>query len=92
MQFSAEILREISDAGIAYNFDTIDIDGKPEVSFKCVKTIVGREDLNLRPPGWAPESLATALDVNAFNSKQMTRPSGPFSSTVDGIETASSNS
>jgi hypothetical protein len=33
-----EILRNTTDAGTVYNFDTIDVDGKPEVLFKRLKT------------------------------------------------------
>jgi len=36
-----EILEKVSDAGTAYNFDTTDVDGKPEVQFKCLKRMVG---------------------------------------------------
>ena len=32
-----ETQREIQKNGTVYNFDTIDVDGKPEVQFKCLK-------------------------------------------------------
>jgi hypothetical protein len=31
-----EIFRKISDAGTVYKIDTIDVDEKPEVQFKCL--------------------------------------------------------
>jgi hypothetical protein len=43
-----EILRKISDASIVYNFDTIDVDGKPELQFKCLKIMVGER--GFKPP------------------------------------------
>jgi hypothetical protein len=35
LQTSMEILKKTSEAGTVYNFDTIDVDKKPEVQFKC---------------------------------------------------------
>jgi hypothetical protein len=35
------IAEKISHAGPVYNFDTIDVDGKPEVPFKYLKRLVG---------------------------------------------------
>jgi len=32
--FSLKIAKTISDAGTVYKIDTIDVDGKPEVTFK----------------------------------------------------------
>jgi hypothetical protein len=40
LQFSLNITKETSDAGTVYNFDTIDVDGKPESMFKCLKRLV----------------------------------------------------
>lgn len=40
-QFSLNIAKKISDAGTAYNFDNIDVDGNPEVQFKSLKRMVG---------------------------------------------------
>jgi hypothetical protein len=34
------------------------VDEKPEIEFKCLKKIVGREDLNLRPLVPNPDSIA----------------------------------
>jgi len=39
---------KISDARTVYNFDTIDVDGKPEVHFKYLKKLVGER--GFEPP------------------------------------------
>jgi hypothetical protein len=39
----------MSDAGTVYNFDIIDVVGKPEVQFKCLKRLVGRGILTSDP-------------------------------------------
>ena len=48
MYFSTPILWKTSDAGTVYNFDNIDVDGKPEVQFKCLKIMVGER--GFEPP------------------------------------------
>jgi len=45
---SMEIQREIQKNMTVYNFDTIDVDGKPEVQFKCLKRLVGER--GFEPP------------------------------------------
>jgi len=40
--------REIQKNGTVYNFDTSDVDGKPEVAFKCLKRLVGER--GFEPP------------------------------------------
>jgi len=42
------IVGRISEAGTVYNFDTIDVDGKLEVQFKCLKIMVGER--GFEPP------------------------------------------
>ena len=39
---------EASEAGTVYDFDTIDVDGKPELAFKCLKKLVGER--GFEPP------------------------------------------
>ena len=39
---------KIIDAGTVYNFDTIDVDGIPEVMFMCLKRLVGER--GFEPP------------------------------------------
>jgi hypothetical protein len=39
-----DIVGRISEAGTVYNFDTIDVDGKPEVQFKYLKRLVGERE------------------------------------------------
>jgi len=36
-----ESREEFQKNGTVYNFDTIDVDGKPEVQFNCLKIMVG---------------------------------------------------
>ena len=43
-----ETKREIQKNTTVYNFDTIDVDGKPEVEFKCLKRLVGER--GFEPP------------------------------------------
>jgi len=43
-----ETLQEIQKNMTVYNFDTIDVDGKPEVMFKCLKIMVGER--GFEPP------------------------------------------
>jgi hypothetical protein len=48
LHFSVEIAKENNEAGTVYNFDTIDVDGKPEVQVKCLKRLVGER--GFEPP------------------------------------------
>jgi len=43
-----ETQREVQKNMTVYNFDTIDVDGKPEVQFKCLKRLVGER--GFEPP------------------------------------------
>src|SRR5207302_2862887 len=55
-----EILQKLSDAGTVYNFDTIDVDGKPEVQFKCLKRLVGERGFE-PPTPWSRTRCSTRL-------------------------------
>jgi hypothetical protein len=48
LKFTSEIPEEITNAGTIYNFDTIDVDGKPEAQFMCLKRMVGER--GFEPP------------------------------------------
>ncbi len=48
LQFTLKIGEEINDADTVYSFDTIDVDGKPETQFKCLKRMVGER--GFEPP------------------------------------------
>src|SRR5208283_1302648 len=43
-----------------YNFDTIDVDGKPEVQFKCLKILVGERGFE-PPTPWSRTRCSTRL-------------------------------
>ena len=43
-----------------YNFDTIDVDGKPEVAFKCLKRLVGERGFE-PPTPWYRTRCSTRL-------------------------------
>src|SRR5260221_6479815 len=43
-----------------YNFDTIDVDGKPEVQFKCLKRLVGERGFE-PPTPWSRTRCSTRL-------------------------------
>jgi hypothetical protein len=60
---------KIIDASTVYKIDTINVDGKPEVQFKCLKIMVGREDLNLRPLGPEPDSGSWRTVLNLAGRK-----------------------
>src|SRR5258708_1518751 len=51
---------EISDTGTVYNFDTIDVGGKPEVQFKCLKIMVGERGFE-PPTPWSRTRCSTRL-------------------------------
>ena len=40
-----EILEKLQGNSTVYNFCTIDVDGKPETQFKCLKKLVGLSSL-----------------------------------------------
>src|SRR5713101_8163649 len=48
LQFSLNIAKKTSDGSTVYNFDTMNVDGKPEVQFKCLKRLVGER--GFEPP------------------------------------------
>ncbi len=51
---------KISDADAVYNFDTIDVDGKPEVAFMCLKRMVGERGFE-PPTPWSRTRCSTRL-------------------------------
>jgi hypothetical protein len=55
LKISTEILKKISSAGTVYNFDTTDLDGKPEVQFKRLKKLVGERGFEPPTPGPEPD-------------------------------------
>jgi hypothetical protein len=55
-----ETQREIQKNMIVYNFDTIDVDGKPEVAFKCLKRLVGERGFE-PPTPWSRTRCSTRL-------------------------------
>jgi hypothetical protein len=57
---------KINDAGSAYNFDTIDVDGKPEVQFKCLKRMVGER--GFEPPNPLVPKQRKSAKVLIFQS------------------------
>ncbi len=48
LHFSTEMSQENQRSSTVYNFETIDVDGKPEVTFKCLKRMVGER--GFEPP------------------------------------------
>ena len=48
------------DAGTVYNFDTIDLDGKPEAHFMCLKRLVGERGFE-PPTPWSRTRCSTRL-------------------------------
>jgi hypothetical protein len=55
-----ETQREIQKNTTGYNFDTIDVDGKPEVQFKCLKIMVGERGFE-PPTPWSRTRCSTRL-------------------------------
>src|SRR5208282_4362775 len=51
---------EIQKNRTVYNFDTIDVDGKPEVAFKCLKRLVGERGFE-PPTPWSRTRCSTRL-------------------------------
>ena len=50
-----ETQREIQKSMTVYKIDTIDVDGKPEVQFKCLKRLVGERGFE-PPTPWSRTS------------------------------------
>jgi hypothetical protein len=76
MEFPQIFLKNMT----VYNFDTIDVDGKPEVQFKCLKRLVGERGFEPPTPWSEPDSsscgtLLNFVDRNYFvmNYLQSTR-------------------
>src|SRR5271170_5592388 len=55
-----ETQREIQKNATVYNFDTIAVDGKPEVLFKCLKRLVGERGFE-PPTPWSRTRCSTRL-------------------------------
>jgi hypothetical protein len=62
LQFPMETQREIQKNMTVYNFDTIDVDGKPEVAFMCLKRLVGERGFEPPTPGPSPMSASVLHD------------------------------
>jgi len=60
----------ISDAGTVYNFDTTDVDGKPEVSFKCFKRLVGERGFE-PPTPWSRTRFRRLLNATELCRRQV---------------------
>jgi len=65
-----ETQREIQKNGTVYNFDTIDVDGKPEVQFKCLKRLVGERGFE-PPTSWSRTRFRRLLNVIELRRPQM---------------------
>jgi hypothetical protein len=57
-----------ADAGTVYNFDTIDVDGNPEVAFMCLKRMVGERGFE-PPTPWSRTRCSTRLSHSPTVSK-----------------------
>jgi hypothetical protein len=53
-------LRKVREASTVYNFDTIDVDGKPEMQFTCLKRLVGERGFE-PPTPWSRTRCSTRL-------------------------------
>ena len=69
MKFSMEPQREVQKNTTVYDFDTIDVDGKPEVQFKCLKRLVGERGFEPPPPGPEPDSASYRTLLNFVGRK-----------------------
>jgi hypothetical protein len=67
---SKKIFGKIRDAGTVYNFDTIAVDGKPEVQFKCLKQLVGERGFE-PPTPWSRTRFRRLLDSIEFCRPQV---------------------
>ena len=82
LQFSLKIAQEIREAGTVYNFDTIDVDGKPEVTFKCLKRLVGERGFE-PPTPWSRRGVPRFDGLHqGVDSKQMPRFPGAVTMAV----------
>ncbi len=57
-----ETLQEIQKNMTVYNFDTIDVDGKPEVTFKYLKRMVGERGFE-PPTPWSRTRFRQLLNT-----------------------------
>src|ERR1700683_5192397 len=55
-----ESQRKFQKNSTVYNFDTTDVDGKPEVHFKCLKRLVGERGFE-PPTPWSRTRCSTRL-------------------------------
>ena len=60
-----EILWKNSGAGAVYDFDTIDVDTKPEVRFKYLKRLVGERGFE-PPTPWSRTRFRKLLNATEF--------------------------
>jgi hypothetical protein len=73
--------KRISEASTVYNFDTIDVDGNPEVQFKSLKRLVGERGFE-PPTPWSRTRCSTRLSHSPTRLREATgKPSAPRSST-----------
>ncbi len=74
MKFSilhiSDLHRDLTDEGTVYNFDTIDVDGKPEVQFKCLKIMVGERGFE-PPTPWSRTRFRLLLKAIEFRRLQV---------------------
>jgi hypothetical protein len=64
----AENQKETQKNSTVYNFDTIDVDGKPEVRFKCLEKLVGER--GFEPPTPWSRIRDSGVVLNVFNLLQ----------------------
>ena len=57
--------REVQKNTTVYDFDTIDVDGKPEVQFKCLKRLVGERGFE-PPTPWSRTRFSRLLNSIEF--------------------------
>jgi hypothetical protein len=57
--------QEIQKNTTVYNFDTIDVGGKPEVMFKCLKIMVGERGFE-PPTPWSRTRFRLLLNTTEF--------------------------
>jgi hypothetical protein len=62
--------REIQKNMTVYTFDTIDVDGKPEPQFKCLKRLVGERGFE-PPTPWSRTRFRQLLNFTEFCSSQV---------------------
>jgi hypothetical protein len=61
---------EIQKNTTVYNFDTIDVDGKPETQFKCLKRLVGERGFE-PPTPWSRTRFQCLLNAIEFCRPQV---------------------